>query len=40
LAEAWYHDRLEPAWRRKTAQEVRDLFARLDMTAPFWNLGT
>lgn len=39
LAKAWYHDRLEPAWRRKTAEEVRGLFGELGMTGAFWELG-
>jgi hypothetical protein len=26
LAKAWYHDRLDPSWRRKSLQEVQQLF--------------
>jgi hypothetical protein len=38
LALAWYHDRLEPAWRRKTREETGRLFAKLGMTSDFWRL--
>ena len=38
LAQEWYHDRLDPAWRRKTGEEVRALFDELEMTGPFWSL--
>lgn len=39
LAVAWYHDRLEPSWRRKTLEEAKQLFTELGMTVPFWELG-
>ncbi len=38
LAQAWYHDRLEPDWRRKTPDEVRTVFAGLGLTSGFWDL--
>ena len=39
LAHAWYHeDRREPAWRRKTLEEIEALFAELGLTSPFWSL--
>lgn len=38
LARAWYHDRLEPSWRRKTVQEAQELFTELGMTSPHWKL--
>jgi len=37
--EAWYGpDRRDPAWRRKTADEVEALFAELGLTSAFWSL--
>ena len=38
LAQAWYGDRLEPEWRRKTPEEVESLWAELGFTSPFWQL--
>lgn len=38
LAHAWYHDRLDPAWRRKTPEEAEALFADLGLTGDFWRL--
>jgi hypothetical protein len=38
LAVAWYHDRLDPGWRRKTDDEERVLFTELGMTSDFWSL--
>jgi len=38
LARAWYHDRLEESWRRKSAEEVRELFETLGLTSDFWQL--
>jgi hypothetical protein len=39
LAKAWYEDRLEPTWRRRTEDEERALFAELGMTSVFWSPG-
>ena len=39
LAQVWYHDRLDPTWRRKTGEEVRALFDELGVTGPFWALA-
>ena len=39
LAEAWYSDRLEPAWRRRTATEAQAVFTELGLTDPFWRLA-
>jgi len=38
LAREWYHDRLEPTWRRRTLDEAQQLFAELGMTSDFWRL--
>lgn len=38
LARAWYHDRLEPGWRRKTPDETAALFESLGLTGRFWKL--
>ena len=39
LAHEWMHDRLDPAWRRKTAAEAEALFAEVGLTGDFWKLG-
>ncbi|MBA3445663.1 MAG: hypothetical protein H0T58_12540 [Gemmatimonadales bacterium] len=39
LAEAWYSDRLDPRWRRRTPAEAQEVFNRLGLTDPFWNLS-
>ena len=36
LAIAWYYDRLEPSWCRKSLQEIEQLFTELGMTSSFW----
>ena len=38
LARAWYADRLDPAWRRRTAAEAQALLAGFGLDAPFWRL--
>ena len=38
LAREWYHDRLDPAWRRRTKEETRRLFASLGLDGEFWLL--
>ena len=39
LAQAWYSDRLESAWRRRTAAEAQAVFTELGLTDPFWRLA-
>jgi hypothetical protein len=38
LALVWYRDRMEPGWRRRTAEEAEDVFASLGLTGEFWRL--
>ncbi len=38
LARVWYEDRLDFDWRRKTAEEVKSLWAELGFLSPFWSL--
>ena len=38
LARAWYADKLDAQWRRKTAEEAEAVFAELGLTGSFWNL--
>jgi hypothetical protein len=38
LARIWYHDRTDPTWRRKTADEAEAVFAELGLTDEFWKL--
>ena len=39
LAEAWYANRLQADWRRRTAEEAQDVFRRLGLNDPFWGLS-
>ena len=38
LASAWYRDRLDPSWRRKSVDEAESLFLQLGLTGDFWRL--
>lgn len=38
LARAWYSNRLDPDWQRKTPDEVEALFAEIGLTGEFWRL--
>jgi hypothetical protein len=38
LAHAWYHDRFDPAWRRRTVEEAEQLFTELGLSGDFWRL--
>ena len=38
LAQAWFADRLDPAWRRRTPDEAHAIFASIGLTGPFWDL--
>ena len=39
LAQEWYgEDRRNPAWRRKSLDEIEALFAGLGLTSAFWGL--
>ena len=39
LAVAWYGpDRRAPEWRRKTVEEVEQVFGEIGLISPFWNL--
>jgi hypothetical protein len=38
LASVWYHDRLSPNWRRRTAREAEEVFASLGLGGDFWQL--
>jgi len=38
LADAWYHDRPEPKWRRKTPEEVAQTFATVGLSGAFWEV--
>jgi hypothetical protein len=38
LSQAWYHDRMEFDWRRKTITEVDALWAENGLTSAFWHL--
>jgi len=38
LARAWYADKLDAQWRRKTAEEAEAVFAQIGLRGPFWSL--
>lgn len=38
LARTWYSNRLDPDWRRRTAEEAQAVFDRIGLTGPFWDL--
>ena len=38
LAQAWYSDRLDPSWQRRTAAEAQAVFTELGLTGAFWRL--
>ena len=38
LARRWYGDRLDPAWRRRSAEEAEQVFAGLGLNGEFWRL--
>jgi len=38
LAKQWYGTRLEPDFRRPTADEARAIFASVGLTGAFWQL--
>jgi len=38
LARAWYSDRLDPAWRRRTPAEAEAIFAGVGLRSEFWRL--
>jgi len=38
LADAWYQDRADPDWRRKTAAEAEAVFSGIGLRGDFWRL--
>ena len=38
LARAWYSNRLDPQWRRRTPEEAQAVFASVGLTGDFWGL--
>ena len=39
LAEAWWWDRLDPAWRPHAREQNQTILDRLGLTGDFWRLG-
>lgn len=39
LANAWWGDRLSPAWRPHTREQNQAILERVGLTGPFWSLG-
>ena len=38
LADAWYSNRLDPEWRRRTPEEAQAVFESCGLTGKFWKL--
>ncbi len=38
LADTWYHDRDDPSWRRRSAEEAEEVFAETGLKGDFWRL--
>lgn len=36
LAQAWYHDRLDPAFRGRSVEQAQAILANVGLTSPFW----
>jgi len=39
LADVWWGDRLDPAWRPHAREGNQAILDRLGLTSPFWRLG-
>jgi hypothetical protein len=39
LAEAWWWDRLDPAWRPHTREQNQQILDSVALTGDFWRLG-
>jgi hypothetical protein len=39
LARDWYGDRLDPAWRPRSAEESQRILEAHGLTGDFWRLG-
>jgi len=39
LSQLWYGNRLDPDFRRPTADEARAIFAEVGLTGAFWDLS-
>ncbi len=38
LADTWYHDRDDPNWRRRSADEAEEVFTEIGLGGEFWRL--
>jgi hypothetical protein len=38
LSRIWFHDRLDPGFRRRTIEEAQAVFERIGLTGAFWSL--
>ena len=38
LARAWYSDRMDPAWQRRTPEQAEQIFTRIGLVGDFWRL--
>lgn len=40
LAKAWYHDRMDPNYRGRTAAQAQEIFRQLGLRSSFWYLDS
>jgi hypothetical protein len=38
LAQAWWHDRLDPDWRPHTREQNQAILESVGLSGPFWRL--
>jgi hypothetical protein len=38
LAQIWYHNRMSPEYRGRTAAQVEEIFKQLGLTSAFWQI--
>jgi hypothetical protein len=36
LAQAWYHNRMDPGYRGRTAAEAQEIFKQVGLRSGFW----
>jgi hypothetical protein len=39
LAQAWYGDRMSPAFRGRSTKQAMQIFASVGLTGAFWQIG-
>lgn len=39
LSQLWYGNRMDPAYRGRSAEQVRAIFSQVGLTSEFWRVG-